>query len=185
MHDAANFLRRRLLRPDRGLELAAQPLYAVEHDREVQLLLARQVPVERTLADPARLDHVVHLDLVVVAPREDRFRRTQDPVAQPRGGRAAATGAPESGLGKGGGHLFTDRSVSEIRPPPAGSRWSRRGRRVKISPAARVPAGCRASSRARSAVWPVLKRPPPAGYTAAARGGPTPPTEGPVALASS
>src|SRR5438132_275416 len=150
VHDAVDLLRRRLLRPDRGLELDAQALDAVEHDREVQLLLARKVAVQRALAHPARLDHVVHLDLMVVAPREDRFRRAQDPVAEARGGWAATTGARERGMGKRRRHLFTDRSVSKIRPSPTGSRWCVTGRPVKISPAARARPGCRARSPGRS-----------------------------------
>src|SRR5262249_38798766 len=64
--DPVDPLRGRLLRPRRALQLDAQTLDAVEHHGQEEVLLAREVPVEGALADPARLDDVVHLDLVVV-----------------------------------------------------------------------------------------------------------------------
>src|SRR5207248_7936031 len=94
MDDAANPLGGRLLRACGGLELGPQPLDAVEHHGQEELLLAREVAVERPLADAARLDHVVHLDLVVVAALEDVLGRPQDALAQP--GRGWATSPDRS-----------------------------------------------------------------------------------------
>src|SRR4030095_6144066 len=81
---------RRVRLGDDGGQLVAELLDAVERDREVQRLLAREVPVERPLADAARGRDVVHLHLRVVAPPEHPLARGKDGFTKAGGGGTAA-----------------------------------------------------------------------------------------------
>ena len=105
-HDAPDLARRGLARADGGRELLAQALDALEHDRNVQGVLAGKIPIQGAFAHAARLGHLVHLHLMVVVAGEDDLGRPQDVLAEPRGGRAAPTWVLQLGLRDGRRHLI-------------------------------------------------------------------------------
>ena len=87
-------------RADRAGDRLDQPVHALVEQRQVELLLAREVLVEHRLADSGPFRDLVHRRGVVAAGDEDLYGRVQQlpPAGEPR-----QAGSPGSS-GRSGGH---------------------------------------------------------------------------------